>query len=85
MHKNHFIVKKCGLLSSELKKIVPDNITSIFQEGGGVTQPLIFYPWHKNFSWSALTITKLIGFYSQGFLTFCLPLFSIEMDQNVNS
>ena len=34
----------------------------------------------------ALTITKLIDFYSQGIFTFfCLPPFSIEMNQNINS
>ena len=32
----------------------------------------------------ALTITKMIDFYSRGIFTFCLPPFSIEMNQNVN-
>ena len=29
--------KKCGLFSSELKKIIPNNTTPTFQEVGGVT------------------------------------------------
>ena len=34
--------KKCGLFSSVLKKIIPNNTTPTFQEVGGVTKPLTF-------------------------------------------
>ena len=42
--------KKCGLCCSVFKKIIPYNTTPTFQEVGGVTQPLTFCRWHKNFS-----------------------------------
>ena len=34
--------KMCGFISSEFKKIIPNNTTPTFQEVGGVTQPSIF-------------------------------------------
>ena len=43
--------KKCGFLSSVFMKIIPNNTTHAFQEVGGVTQPLIYCRWPKNFSW----------------------------------
>ena len=43
--------KKCGMFSSVSKKIIPNNTTHIFQEVGGVMNPLTFCRWHKNFSW----------------------------------
>ena len=43
--------KKCGLFISVLKKNIPNNTTPTFQEVGGVTEPLTFCRWHKNFSW----------------------------------
>ena len=85
MHKHHFVAQKCGLFSSVFKEIIPNNITPTFQEVGGVTQPLTFCRWHKNFSWYRVNHHKLIDFYSQGIFTFLLPLFSIEMNQTVNS
>ena len=42
--------KKCGISSSAFKKIIPHNTIPTFQDVGGVTQPLIFCRWHKNFS-----------------------------------
>ena len=46
--------KKCGVFSSVFKKIIPNNTTPTFQEVGGVTLPLIFCRWHKNFLWFRL-------------------------------
>ena len=43
--------KKCDLLSSVFKKIIPNNTIPTFQEVGGVTLPLTFCRWQKNFSW----------------------------------
>ena len=63
--------KKYGLCCSVFKKVIPNNTTHTFQEVGGVTKPLTFCRWHKNSHGIALTITKLIGFYSQG-IFFCL-------------
>ena len=74
MHTNHFVAKKCGLFSSVFKIITPNNTTPTFQDGIRTSQGI------------ALTITKLIDFYSQGiFYFFCLPLFSIEVNPNINS
>ena len=44
------LLQKCCFISSVFKKIIPNNTTPTFQEVGGVTQPLIFCQWHKNFS-----------------------------------
>ena len=43
--------KNCGLFSSVFKKIIPNNTTPTFLEVGGVTKPLQFCRWQKNFSW----------------------------------
>ena len=43
--------KKCDLFSSVFNIIITYYTTLTFQEVGGVTQPLIFCLWHKNFSW----------------------------------
>ena len=59
----------CGFNSSIFKKIIPNNTTPTFQEVGGVTQPRIFFRWHTSHD-IALTITKLIDFYSQCIFTF---------------
>ena len=42
--------KNSGLFGSAFKKNILNNTTPTFQEVGGVTQPLIFCRWHKNFS-----------------------------------
>ena len=60
----------CGLFSSVLKKIIPNNTTPTFQEVGGVTQTHIFCRWHKNFSWYRVKHHKVIDFYPQGNFTF---------------
>ena len=62
--------KKCGLFSSVFKKIIPNNTTPTFQEVGGVTKPLIFVDGIRTSHGIALTITKLIDFYSQDSFTF---------------
>ena len=51
--------KECGLFSSVFKKIIPINATPTFQEVGGVTLPLIFCQWHKNFSWYRVNHHKI--------------------------
>ena len=43
--------RKCGFLSSVFMKIILNNTTPAFQKVGGVTEPLIYCRWHKNFSW----------------------------------
>ena len=58
--------KMCGFISSVFKKIIPYNTTSTFQEVGGVTQPHGI----KISDGIALTITKLLDFFSQGIFTF---------------
>ena len=50
--------KKCGLFSSVFKKSIPNNTTPTFQKIGGVTQPLTFCRWHKNFSWYCVNFHK---------------------------
>ena len=62
--------KKCGLFRSVFKKIVPNNTTPTFQEVGGVTLPLTFVDGIRTSHGIALTVTKLIDFYSQGIFTF---------------
>ena len=47
-----------GFICSVLKKIISNNTIPTFQEVGGVTQPRIFYRWHKNFSWYRVNYTK---------------------------
>ena len=42
--------KNVDLFSSVFQKSVTNNTTPTFQEVGRVTQPLIFYRKHKNFS-----------------------------------
>ena len=86
MHKNYFAAQKVWLFCSVFKKIIPNNIIPTFQEVGRVTQPSYFVDGIRTSHGIMLTITKLIDFYTQGIFTFfCLPLFSIEMNQNVNS
>ena len=51
--------KKCGLFSSVLKKIIPNNTTPTLQEVGGVTKPLLFCRWHKNVSWYHVNCHKI--------------------------
>ena len=58
--------KKWSLFSSIFKEI---NATPTFQKVGGVTLPLTFCRWHKNFSWNRINHHK-IDFYSQGIFRF---------------
>ena len=74
--------KKCGLFSSVFKQIIPNKTTPTFQEE---LNPSNFVDGIRTYHGIALTITELNDFYSQGILLFCLPLFSIEMNQKVNS
>ena len=68
------------------KKNIPNNTTPTFQKVGGVTLPLTFCRWHKNLSWYRVNHNRFDWFLlSMYFLFICLPPFSIEMNQNVNS
>ena len=51
--------KKCSLFSSVFKNIIPNNTTPTFQD-------------IRNSRGIALTITKMIDFYSQGVFTFLI-------------
>ena len=51
--------KMYSLFSSAFKKIIPNNTTPTFQEVGGVTKPLTFCGWHKNFSWYRVNHHKI--------------------------
>ena len=51
--------KKCSYFSSVFKKTIPNNTIPTFQEVGGVTYPLIFCRWHKNFSWYRVNNYKI--------------------------
>ena len=62
--------KKCSLFSYVFKKIIPNNTTPSFQEVGGVTSTSHFVNGISTSHGIALTITKLIDFYSQGIFTF---------------
>ena len=62
--------KKCGLFSSVFMKNIPNNTTPTFTEVGGVTYPTQFVDGIRTSHGIALTITKLIDFYSQGIFTF---------------
>ena len=61
--------------SSAFMKIIPNNTTPTFQEGGGVTQPLKFVDGIINSHGIALNITELIDFLSQGIFTFLFVTF----------
>ena len=70
------------MFSSVIKKVIPNATTRTFQEVGGVLNPSYFV---EGISYSrsiALSITKSIDIYYQDILPFCLPLFSIEINQN---
>ena len=56
--------KKCSLFSSVFKKIIPNNTTPTFTKVGGVTEPSQFVDGIRTSHGIALTITKLIDFYS---------------------
>ena len=51
--------KTSSLFSSVFKKITPTNTTHTFQEVGGVTKPLRFCRWRKNFSWYCVKHYKM--------------------------
>ena len=69
--------KKCGVFGSVIKKIIPNNTTPTFQEVGGVTKPLTFCPVGNHHEIDRFLLSKV-------FLLFSLPMFTIEMNQNVN-
>ena len=70
MHKTHFFARKmCGFICYVFKKIIPYNTTPTFHEVGGVTQLAHFVDDTRTSHGIALTITKLIDFYSQGIFT----------------
>ena len=75
----------CGFISFVFKKIIPNNTTPTFQEVGGVTQPRIFCQWHKNFLWYRVKHHKIDWFLLWRCIYTFLPLFSIEINQDVNS
>ena len=56
--------KKCNLFSSVFKKIIPYNTTPTFQEVGRYLNPSHFVDDIRTSHGIALTITKLIDFYS---------------------
>ena len=63
--------KKYGLFSSVFKKIIPNNTTPTFPRSGwGNLTPHILSMGMRTSHGIALTITKLIDFYSQGIFTF---------------
>ena len=64
--------KMCSLISSVFMKINLNNTTPTFQEVGGVTQPGIFC---RSYG-IALTITNVIGFYSQQVLLLLATVFN---------
>ena len=69
MYRNISSHKNIDLFRSVFKKIIPNISTPTFQEVGWVTHPLIFGEGIRIAHGIALTITKLIDFYSQGILT----------------
>ena len=62
--------KMGGFFSPVFKKNIPNNTTPTFQEVGGVAQPAYFVDGIRTPHGIALTITKVIDFYSQGNFTF---------------
>ena len=71
--------KKCGLFSSVFKKIIPINTTPTFQEVGGVTKPLTFCRWPKNFSWYRVNHFNIDCFIlSRYFLLFVCHRFQLK-------
>ena len=62
--------KKCGLCCSVFKKVIPITLPILFKKWVGVTKPSHFVDGIRNSHGIALTITKLIGFYSQGIFNF---------------
>ena len=69
----------CGFISSVLKKIISSNTTPIFQEVGGYLHPTHVVDGIRTSHGIALTITKLIDFYSQwGFYFFVCHCFQLK-------
>ena len=62
--------KKCSLFSSVFKKIIPNNTTLLFKKWVGYHNPSHFVDGIRTSHGIALTITKLIDFYSLGNFTF---------------
>ena len=75
----------CDFISSVFKKTIPNNITLLFKKWVGYLYPAFFVDGIRTSHAIALNITKLIDFYSHDILLFCLALFSIEMNQAVDS
>ena len=72
MNQNISSRKNVDLFSSVFQKSIPNNTTPTFQEVGRVTQPLIFVESMRISHGIALTITKVISFFSQCVLTLLL-------------
>ena len=51
--------KKCGLFSKVFQKNIHNNTIPTFQEVDGVTKPLTFCRWHKNFLWYRGNLHKI--------------------------
>ena len=62
--------KKCSLLSSVFKKIIPFNTTLLLKKWVGLLYPSHFVDDIITSHGIALTISKLIDFYYQGIFTF---------------
>ena len=75
----------CGLFSSVFKKIIPNNTTPSFQEVGGYLNPAYFVDGMRTPIVSRWPSQKWLTSTLKVILLFCLPLFSIVMNQNVNS
>ena len=70
MHNNHFVAQNVWLFCSVFKKIISNNTIPTFQDVGGVTQPAYFIDGIRTSHGIALTIRKVIDFYSQCNFTF---------------
>ena len=85
MYGNYFVEQQMWLFSYTFKKNTSNNTTLTLQEVGGYLNPSYFVDGMRTSHNFALAITKLMISTPKVFLLFCLPLFSIEMNQNVNS
>ena len=70
MHRIISSRKMCAFISYVFKIFFSNNTTPAFLGGGGVNQPRLFCRWRRTFHGIALTITKLIDFYSISSFTF---------------
>ena len=63
-------LKKCGMFSKVFQKIIPNNTTLLFRKWVGYLNPSHFVDGIRISYGIAVTITKLIDYYSQGIFTF---------------